>query len=61
MFDIRMRKNVFSSAGILKKAAGISEAILEKYKDVQFENNMALPVISNQKMNISRSWASLPR
>lgn len=28
-----------------------SKAILEKYKDVQFENNMALPVISNQKMN----------
>lgn len=28
-----------------------SKAILEKYKDVPFENNMALPVISNQKMN----------
>lgn len=28
-----------------------SKAILEKYKDVQFENDMALPVISNQKMN----------
>ena len=28
-----------------------SKAILEKYKDVHFENNMALPVISNQKMN----------
>lgn len=28
-----------------------SKAILEKYKDIQFENDMALPVISNQKMN----------
>ena len=28
-----------------------SKAILEKYKDIHFENNMALPVISNQKMN----------
>lgn len=28
-----------------------SKAILEKYKDVHFENNIALPVISNQKMN----------
>ena len=29
----------------------IKKAILEKYKDIHFENNMALPVISNQKMN----------
>ena len=28
-----------------------SKAILEKYKDILFENHMALPVISNQKMN----------
>ncbi len=28
-----------------------SKAILEKYKDVHFPNNRALPVISNQKMN----------
>ncbi len=28
-----------------------SKAILEKYKDIHFENHMALPVISNQKMN----------
>lgn len=28
-----------------------SRAILEKYKNVPFENNKALPVISNQKMN----------
>ena len=28
-----------------------SKDILEKYKDVHFENHMALPVISNQKMN----------
>ena len=28
-----------------------SKAILEKYKDVEFENNKALPVITNQKMN----------
>ncbi len=28
-----------------------SKAILEKYKDVHFENNKVLPVISNQKMN----------
>ena len=28
-----------------------SKAILEKYKDVQFEDDMVLPVISNQKMN----------
>ncbi len=28
-----------------------SKAILEKYKDVHFESHMALPVISNQKMN----------
>ncbi len=28
-----------------------SKAILDKYKDVQFEDDIALPVISNQKMN----------
>ena len=28
-----------------------SKAILDKYKDIHFENYMALPVISNQKMN----------
>lgn len=28
-----------------------SWAILEKYKDVEFENDKALPVITNQKMN----------
>lgn len=28
-----------------------SRAILEKYKDVEFENDKALPVITNQKMN----------
>lgn len=28
-----------------------SRAILKKYKDIPFENNKALPVISNQKMN----------
>lgn len=28
-----------------------SKTILEKYKEVHFENHMALPVISNQKMN----------
>ena len=28
-----------------------SRAILEKYKDVEFENDRALPVITNQKMN----------
>ena len=28
-----------------------SKTILEKYKDVQFEDDMVLPVISNQKMN----------
>ena len=28
-----------------------SRAILEKYKDVKFENDKALPVITNQKMN----------
>ena len=28
-----------------------SKAILDKYKDVAFEGNRALPVISNQKMN----------
>nr|WP_237077028.1 site-specific integrase [Myroides odoratimimus] len=28
-----------------------SRAILDKYKDVPFEDNKALPVISNQKMN----------
>lgn len=28
-----------------------SKAILDKYKNVHFENNKALPVISNQKMN----------
>lgn len=28
-----------------------SKAILEKYKDVHFEGNKVLPVISNQKMN----------
>ena len=30
-----------------------SKAILEKYKDVEFENDKALPVITNQKMNDS--------
>ena len=28
-----------------------SKAILEKYKGVEFENDKALPVITNQKMN----------
>lgn len=28
-----------------------SRAILDKYKDIHFDNNKALPVISNQKMN----------
>ena len=28
-----------------------SKAILEKYKDIPFQNNKALPVVSNQKMN----------
>ena len=28
-----------------------SQAILDKYKDVEFDNNKALPVISNPKMN----------
>lgn len=28
-----------------------SRAIIEKYKDVEFENDKALPVITNQKMN----------
>lgn len=28
-----------------------SKAILDKYKDIPFENNKALPVVSNQKMN----------
>lgn len=28
-----------------------SKAILDKYKDVAFENDKALPVITNQKMN----------
>ena len=28
-----------------------SRAILEKYKDVEFENNKVIPVITNQKMN----------
>jgi len=28
-----------------------SKAILDKYKDVAFEDNKALPVISNQRMN----------
>lgn len=29
-----------------------SKAILDKYRDVPFSNNAALPVISNQKMNV---------
>ena len=28
-----------------------SKAILDKYKDVSFPNDLALPIISNQKMN----------
>ena len=36
-----------------------SKAILEKYKDVHFENHMALPVISNQKMNDYLKYALL--
>ena len=35
-----------------------SRAILEKYKDVSFEGDKVLPVISNQKMNdyIKELW-----
>lgn len=29
-----------------------SKAILEKYKDIQFQDNKVLPVISNQRMNV---------
>lgn len=28
-----------------------NKAVLDKYKDIHFENDKALPVISNQKMN----------
>lgn len=34
-----------------------SKAILEKYKDIHFENHMALPVISNKRWTITwKSW-----
>ena len=41
-----------------------SKAILEKYKDIHFENDMVLPVINNQKMNdylkrTGRNWPKL--
>lgn len=31
----------------------VASAILDKYKDAELENNKALPVISNQKMNVA--------
>ena len=37
--------------GIKIELNNISQAILNKYKKMRFKNNLALPVVSNQKMN----------
>lgn len=37
--------------GLIIELNDHSKAILEKYKDIPFKNNKALPVISNQRMN----------
>ena len=42
---------VKTSDSLIIELNDLSRAILEKYKDVEFENDRALPVITNQKMN----------
>ena len=42
---------VKTSDSLIIELNDLSRAILEKYKDVEFENDKALPVITNQKMN----------
>lgn len=42
---------VKTAANLIIELNDYSKAILEKYKDIQFEDDMVLPVISNQKMN----------
>lgn len=37
--------------GIKIELNNISQAILNKYKKMRFKNNLALPIVSNQKMN----------
>ncbi|MBP6365013.1 MAG: site-specific integrase, partial [Bacteroidales bacterium] len=37
--------------GIKIELNNTSQAILNKYKKMRFKNNLALPIISNQKMN----------
>ena len=44
-------KTVKTSDSLIIELNDHSKAILEKYKDVEFENDKALPVITNQKMN----------
>ncbi|MBR1630497.1 MAG: integrase catalytic domain-containing protein [Paludibacteraceae bacterium] len=41
-----------TSESITIELNSYSKSILDKYKDIQFKNNLALPIISNQKMNI---------
>lgn len=42
---------VKTSDSLIIELNDYSRAILEKYKGVEFENDKALPVITNQKMN----------
>ena len=44
-------KKIKTADNLIIELNDYSKAILEKYKDIQFEDDMVLPVISNQKMN----------
>jgi integrase len=52
VFDNYISITTIKTADSLKiELNDYSKSILSKYKDEQFKNNLALPVISNQKMN----------
>jgi integrase len=52
VFDAYLSVTTIKTADSLKiELNNYSKAILNKYKDIHFENDRALPVISNQKMN----------
>ena len=51
MYQLWRVTTVKTADGLSIELNKFSKAILEKYKDIHFENHMALPVISNQKMN----------
>jgi integrase len=52
VFDAYLSVTTIKTADSLKiELNNHSKAILNKYKDMRFENDRALPVISNQKMN----------